>query len=134
MLSLIVSLCLCKHAACETINETLRRTFNAVCQVESGGDPRAVGDGGRARGIAQIHPIVVYDCNRIMGKSLFSLSDRLDPAESFAMFRIYVRYYAPSGGPEQWSRIWNGGPTGNRKPATAAYWRRVQSHLGPWGH
>jgi hypothetical protein len=112
--------------AIESIQSQLDRTWNAVCWVESKGDPRAIGDNGDAIGIAQIHKEVVDDCNRILGKKKYCYQDRWNVVKSREMFRIYVRYYAPTGGPEQWSRIWNGGPKGNKKRSTIVYWKQVQ--------
>lgn len=130
MNSLVTTLMLCQIAVSSDVQYDLIRTWNAVCMVESGGDPYVKsGDGGRAVGIAQIHKICVDDCNRIMGKRKWSYADRQNPAKAFAMFKVYVRYYAPEGGPEQWARIWNGGPQGHKKAATRVYWSKVQKIL-----
>ena len=107
----------------------LLHTWHAVCWVESRGDPRAVGDGGAALGIGQIHRIMVDDCNRILGRRRWSYADRLCPVKSFAMFRVYCQHYYPSGGPEQWSRAWNGGPDGPGQDCTLGYWRKVRAEL-----
>ena len=108
----------------------LLRTWRAVCWVESRGDPRAVGDGGAALGVGQIHTIMVDDCNRIVGRRRWSYADRLCPVKSFQMFAVYCLHYWPAGGPEQWARAWNGGPRGPEKSCTLAYWRRVEAALG----
>jgi len=100
--------------------------WRAICTVESRNNPVAVGDGGKAVGIAQIHKCLVDDVNRIMGRKLYVYSDRLDPAKSKAMFWIYTRHYYPNGTPEQWARAWNGGPKGPNKKATESYWQKVQ--------
>jgi hypothetical protein len=107
----------------------LIRTFWAVAWVESRGDPRAVKADENAVGIVQIRPIMVRDCNRIIGYAKWTLADRLDVERSWQMFRLYSRYYAPNGTPEIWSRNWNGGPQGHKKSATLKYWRLVQSQL-----
>lgn len=107
----------------------LVRTWKAVCIVESGGKTDAIGDKGAAVGIAQIHKICVDDVNRIIGKPTYTYTDRLNPSKSFEMFRIYVLYYFPNGGPEQWSRCWNGGPRGPYKSATLKYWQKVQRSI-----
>jgi len=107
----------------------LLRTWHAVCWVESNGDPRAVGDGGAALGIAQIHRIMVDDCNRIVRGQQWSYTDRLSPVKSFEMFQVYELHYFPHGSPEEWARAWNGGPTGPEKSCTLAYWQRVQARI-----
>ncbi len=99
--------------------------------VESGGRANAVGDGGRAVGILQIHAGLVADVNRIAGRH-FTLADRLDPQKSAEMCRIYLSHYATKArlGHEptmqDMARIWNGGPAGWRKGATLGYWQRVK--------
>ena len=102
--------------------------WEAVCTVESGGNPLAVGDGGRAAGIAQIWAITVKDVNRIAGTK-FTLNDRFDAEKSRQMFNLYVNYYGKGQSDEYKARIWNGGPTGNKKRATIAYWKKIQKHL-----
>ncbi|HUU94055.1 MAG TPA: hypothetical protein VM238_22920 [Phycisphaerae bacterium] len=109
----------------------LEDTWRAVCRVESGGDPRAVGDGGRAVGIAQIHRIMVDDCNRIVGEARWTHADRLSPVKSREMFRLFCLRYHGRGGPEQWARAWNGGPRGPYKACTAGYWGKVRSAMAP---
>jgi len=107
------------------VAERLGRTWAAMAIVESGGDPRAVGDGGRAAGILQIQPVMVAEVNRIVGETRYTLADRLDVRRSVEMFCVYSLHYWPEGTSEQWARGWNGGPDGPQKAATQGYWRRV---------
>ena len=102
--------------------------WEAVCTVESGGNPLAVGDGGRAAGIAQIWAITVKDVNRIAGTK-FTLNDRFDAEKSRQMFNLYVNHYGKGQSDGYKARIWNGGPTGNTKKSTIAYWNKIQKHL-----
>ena len=113
------------------LNSEIRmaETFRAICVIESHGRADAVGDKGAALGIAQIHTILVDDVNRIQKRERFFYSDRLSPEKSYKMFRIYVRHYASNGGPEQWSRIWNGGPRGSVKGSTLRYWEKVHVEM-----
>lgn len=107
----------------------------ALIQVESGGNPSAVGDGGKAVGVLQIHQEVIDDVNRIAGAS-FTAKDRLNRDASIEIFRIYVNHYATEarlGRPvlvQDIARIWNGGPRGHKKLATVGYWVRVRLKLG----
>lgn len=120
----ILALCSIAQA---TTDEQL---WQAICQVESGGRVGAVGDGGRALGVAQIWDVVVYDCNRILGRTEFSLADRLSPERSKQMFFIYTRFYCGNNyTPERAARIWNGGPCGFKKQSTIKYWLKVKSIL-----
>lgn len=102
----------------------------AIEQVESGGRADAVGDGGKAVGILQIHPIMVEDVNRIIGDTKYTLADRLDPAKSRDMFRIYSEHYSKGKSDEVLARRWNGGTRGERKSATLAYWSKVKAAMG----
>ena len=102
--------------------------WEAVCAVESGGNALAIGDGGRAAGIAQIWAITVKDVNRIAGTK-FTLNDRFNVEKSRAIFQLYTEHYGKGRSDEYKARIWNGGPTGNKKRATIAYWHKIQKHL-----
>jgi len=100
--------------------------------VESGGDASATGDGGKAVGIAQIWPITVKDCNRIIGREEFTIADRLSPERFKQMFFIYTKHYCKAAGgwtDERAARIWNGGPTGYKKQSTVKYWNNVKSYM-----
>lgn len=105
------------------------RLLPAIEFVESGGRSDAVGDGGRAVGVLQIHPVMVAECNRIVGRAEFTLADRLSPARSREMFRVYVSRHARGASDEVVSRRWNGGPKGDAKAATLPYWRKVSSRM-----
>jgi len=102
--------------------------WEAVCAVESGGNPLAIGDKGKAAGIAQIWAITVKDINRFAG-TRYTLSDRFDPVKSKEMFNLYVEHYGKGRSLQYKARLWNGGPGGNNKTATIAYWKKIQKHL-----
>ena len=107
--------------------------WEAVCAVESGGNPRAVGDRGvdgvyRAAGIAQIWGRTVADINRFAGTK-YTLNDRFDPVKSKEMFNLYVEHYAKGRSVEFKARVWNGGPQGAQKVATLSYWAKIKKHL-----
>ena len=106
--------------------------WQSVCAVESGGNPMAYNAQEQAAGIAQIRPICLRDCNRIVGYTRWTLADRYNPIKARAMFETYtghyMRHYKLTGG-ESAARIWNGGPEGWRKQGTLAYWRRVERFI-----
>ena len=108
--------------------EMLWRTFKAVCWIESKGDPRAYNRKEDAAGIAGIRPICLRDVNRIIGREKFTLADRWDVSKSYEIFCTYVYHYSKQG-PEQWSRIWCGGPDGPRQACTLPYWRKISAVL-----
>jgi hypothetical protein len=107
--------------------------WEAVCAVESGGNALAVGDGGKAAGIAQIWAITVRDVNRIAGTN-YTLNDRFDVEKSKAIFQLYVNHYGKGKSDEVKARIWNGGPnamkaTGKKLANLNAYWAKIKKHL-----
>jgi hypothetical protein len=46
-----------------------------------------------------------------------------------AVCQAYLTHYGRGATTEQLARRWNGGPTGDRKTATVAYWAKVQKAL-----
>jgi hypothetical protein len=107
--------------------------WEAVCRVESNGNPLAVGDGGRAAGIAQIWAITVKDVNRIAGTN-YTLNDRFDVEKSRAIFQLYTEHYGKGKSDEVKAKIWNGGPnamkaTGQKKLNLDRYWSKIKKHL-----
>ena len=99
--------------------------YDAIKEVESGGDYKAIGDNGKAVGAYQINEIYVKDANRISGKS-YTLEDRYDEKKSLEMVKIvttyYGNYYKKKTGkkvtPEIIARIHNGGALGWNKSST----------------
>ena len=77
----------------------------------------------------QIHPIMVADCNRIVGEERWTLDDRTDAVKSRAMFRTYSDHYSKNASDEVIARRWNSGPRGDRKKATQAYWNKVKKQM-----
>jgi hypothetical protein len=105
--------------------------WRAVCRVESRGDPKAYNAAEQAAGIAQIRPICLRDCNRIVElvggpADLWTMTDRYDARKSREMFAVYVTYYHPEPDAEAWARIWNGGP---KMRGTDRYWRLVSEAM-----
>ena len=106
----------------------LEPVVRAISRIESNDNPRAVGDAGRALGAFQIHSEVVSDYNRWTGSKL-KHSDMFDPnvaAQVCAKYlSVYGRAYERQTGlkptPAILARIWNGGPSGWKKPATDGY-------------
>lgn len=117
--------------------------FLAICLVESGCNPNVKpGDNGEAVGIAQIRPIMVRECNRILDIRKyrwpkFTLGDRKNVVQSYRMFVVYTRYWnechevwdRKTTSTEDAARRWNGGPHGHEKDATVAYGRKVMKEL-----
>ncbi len=106
----------------------------AICMVESGGDPNAIGDGGKAVGIAQLWPIMVEDCNRIAGRERWTSTDRLDVSKSREMFDTFAGHYGRGKSAEWIARAWCCGPGWENRPSAVAgsarYWAKVRKELG----
>lgn len=107
---------------------TISNLISALIIVESSGNDLAIGDNGRAVGPLQIHRGVVLDVNRITG-SHYRWEAMTNRAQARAVCAAYLTHYGRGATTEQLARRWNGGPTGDRKSATEAYWAKVKKHL-----
>lgn len=107
---------------------TISNLISALIIVESSGNDMAIGDHGKAIGPLQIHKAVVLDVNKFTG-SHYRHQDMTNRAQARAVCEAYLRHYGRGKSLEEQARIWNGGPTGHKKAATASYWRRVQRNL-----
>ena len=107
---------------------TISNLISALIIVESSGNDMAIGDGGRALGPLQIHRGVVLDVNRITG-SHYKHSEMTNRVAARAVCEAYLRHYGKGATTEQLARRWNGGPRGDTKSATEAYWAKVKKHL-----
>jgi hypothetical protein len=107
---------------------TLSNLISALIIVESSGNDQAIGDQGRAIGCLQIHKAVVLDVNRITGSN-YRHSEMTNRVAARAVCEAYLKAYGKGKTTEQQARIWNGGPTGDRKTATEGYWRKIEAQL-----
>ena len=107
---------------------TISNLISALIIVESSGNDMAIGDNGRAIGPLQIHKAVVLDVNRITG-SHYRWESMTNRAQARAVCEAYLRHYGRGASTEQLARRWNGGPSGDRKQATQAYWNKVSKHI-----
>ncbi len=107
---------------------TISNLISALIIVESSGNDMAIGDNGRAIGPLQIHKAVVLDVNRITG-SHYQWHQMTNRAQARAVCEAYLKHYGRGASTEQLARRWNGGPSGDRKQATEAYWNKVRKHL-----
>lgn len=104
--------------------------MQAIEQVESRGNAKAVGDNGRAIGPFQIwrsywQDAVEHDKN-IGGR----YDDCFDKEYSKRIVLAYWDRYAPKNATdEQLARIHNGGPKGNLNRKTLKYWAKVKKEL-----
>lgn len=118
----------------QLLREAVDYILPAIRQVESGGNDKAVGDGGKAIGPYQIHRIYWEDAV----EEDPTLKDGTYPDSCFQVdyservIHAYMQRWAPKDFTiEQLARIHCGGPAGHRKPATVGYWARVSAVLPP---
>ena len=108
---------------------TLSNLISALIIVESSNNDLAVGDQGKAIGCLQIHRGVVLDVNRITGSN-YRWESMTNRAQARAVCEAYLKHWGKGCTTEQLARKWNGGgPSGEKKKATEAYWLRVKKHL-----
>ena len=106
--------------------------FAALRVVETGGirngGQRAIGDGGKAIGPLQIHRDYWED-SKVPGR----FEDCTDLAYARKVVLAYWRRYCPKAldalDAEILARVHNGGPQGDRKESTKAFWRKVEREL-----
>tara|TARA_Y100000004_G_C8921556_1_gene415662 strand:- start:1019 stop:1384 length:366 start_codon:yes stop_codon:yes gene_type:complete len=102
-----------------------------LATVESGQNPRAVGDDLKSLGILQMQEAYVQDAAEYANKPWVH-EDALDELTSIKIFRAYMERYATEerlGRPvtfEDIARIHNGGPNGYKKKSTIKYWEKVK--------
>lgn len=89
----------------------------ALIWVESKGDERALGKKDDI-GVLQITPILLQDCNRIVGYEKYYLNDRYDREKSIEMFNLIQSHYNPQKDFHWALKLWNSG-------APLSYHRKV---------
>ena len=108
---------------------TISNLISALIIVESSNNDLAIGDQGKAIGCLQIHKAVVLDVNRITGSN-YRWESMTNRAQARAVCEAYLKYWGKGCTTEQLARKWNGGgPSGDKKKATEAYWNKVKKHL-----
>lgn len=103
--------------------------MNAIIQVESGGNPNAVG--GSSVGILQITPVCVKQCNIILkakgSTKRYTMNDRYSIEKSKEMFILIQESYNKERNMERAIRLWNGGP-GYTIKGTQNYFNKVMRY------
>ena len=113
------------HAADD---DPIERLLDAIAQVESRGKQNAVGDGGRAIGVYQIHRRYWQDGTRILGVD-WKYRDASDPVKARQVVRAYLQHYGRNRSLLEMARIHNGGPKGHCKSSTQEYARKIEAIL-----
>ena len=139
---LFTSLLLPCRLANADLTDNINRLLPALAQVESRNDPKAVGDGGAAIGIYQIHRAYwqdAVDFDKTLGGTY---NDCFNPVYAERVVRAYLKRYAPANATvEQLARIHNGGcnilkKQNSSKPKekkawdnTTKYWNKIKKEL-----
>lgn len=110
------------------MSNTIAVVLAVLIQVESGGNDKAVGDGGRAVGVLQAHRCAVDEANRIVGERRWRYSDRYDRQKSIAICRATLARHWRRGvtDPVKLCCKWRN-PYGKRAPLW--YRKRVEKAL-----
>ena len=124
------------------IKKTIALLLPILAAVESGNNPAAIGDGGRAVGSLQIHKSYWTDACESLGVN-WPYSYAKDPdyavkaAEAYLVRygRAYENKYGKPATMEILSRLHNGGPEGanpkkkKKYAATSIYWAMVKKKI-----
>lgn len=106
--------------------DRIERLLDAIAQVESRSNRNAVGDGGRAIGVYQIHRRYWQDGTRILGMD-WPYEDAANPAKARQVVRAYLRHYGKDRSLLDMARIHNGGPNGHKKESTQDYAKKISA-------
>jgi len=119
--------------------EQLKSFFEAIREVESGGDLYAVGDDGKSHGPYQISKAYFADAVRQLRREGWLAPQKPWPVAVYnvntseelmlAYWRRYANDDLRSLNYERLYRIHNGGPRGHLKQSSLPAWRRVQAAL-----
>ena len=123
--------------SCFILNNGYSKDFwGALAQVESGNNPKAVGDSGKALGIYQIHESYFKDAaeyNKDLRK--YTHFDCYDPEISKKVVLAYMGRYEKkalnNNDFETLARAHNGGCGWRKNPKlTNSYWQKIKKNLG----
>jgi len=98
--------------------------LDAIAEMESGNNPNALGDGGKASGLYQIHRVYWEDGTALLGVD-WPYRDATDPKKARRVVKTYLLHYGNGKSLIEMARIHNGGPCGYRKKATLCYARKI---------
>lgn len=106
--------------------------IDAIIEVESEGNAKAVDKSGKSCGILQITPILVEECNRILklkkSSKRYTMNDRFSVQKSKEMFLLFQSFYNSKNSVELAIRSWNGGMNYTLK-GTQKYFEKVMSKM-----
>lgn len=119
------------------LQERIDRLIPILCEVESNGNLKAIGDNGKAKGILQLWKTYIDDVNRVY-KTDYTHDDAMyyhNSCEIVILYlthwgKYYERKYKKPATYEVLAKIHNGGPTayrakGNKKRNLDKYYKKV---------
>lgn len=112
----------------EADSNDIELLLDAIAQVESRNNSRAVGDGGHARGMYQLHRTYWRDGTRIL-KVKWDYNLAFKAEKSRRVVKAYILHYGKGKSLLDMARIHNGGPNGYKKKATLPYARKIAKIL-----
>jgi hypothetical protein len=110
--------------AADVVPNDIERLLDAIAHIESNCDRNAVGDGGKALGVYQIHRDYWGEGTEILGVD-WPHRDAIDPEKARRVVRAYLLYYGKGKSLLDMARIHNGGPRGCTKKATLRYAQKI---------
>lgn len=129
LILILLTVSVAANAAKVDLEKKWGAVIEAIAQVESERNPKAVSKNGCYVGYLQISKILVNECNDIAGYKKYTYEDRKDRQKSIDMFIDYMEKHNPSGNMERAIRFWNSGDRNcmSRKSRTEGYYRRVMA-------
>lgn len=112
-----------------TREDTLTAMFNAFVQQETKGDVLAVSPCGMYVGCLQMSKIMVREANRLIGDSIYSYGDRLDPDCSFGMFMAVMNGRNLNLDIDRAIDLWNIRCPNDYRNNVKAYYNENLSHI-----
>ena len=133
---IVAFLCVLTALSADAV-EVSDNLLSALKMAESGNRSHAIGDGGKAVGVLQLHKIYVDDANRIIGYAKYKYADRYGIKKSEEMVKVvlthYGKHYERKTGKrctdEVLARIHNRGYSQWNDNLGARYWSRVKKFI-----
>lgn len=122
---LTISIVFCSIVAHSEVNKEFLAT---LARVESGNNPKAVGDSGKAIGIYQIHESYFADAKSFNPNlRKYAYNSCFNPKISELVVKTYLARYCPGGSMEDMARAHNGGCNWKKnKSKTNNYWNKFR--------
>jgi hypothetical protein len=113
---------------------TFEKLVPKLIKIESGGNTKAIGDSGRAKGCLQIWSCIILEVNSIY-KTNYKHNDAFDKEKSKKICYLYLKHWSKVkkvSDEKSLAFLWNGGPnfkkaSSKKKQNLNNYWRKVSA-------